>query len=327
MTDHHIHFWNLENLFDVNGSAHRPAWLQDELDNELAGWDATVLDRKIDRLAHIIRQMNNGAGPDLLGVCEVENEPVLQKLVDALAPLNRNYEVVHHDTSDNRGIDVAFIYDGDRFIADDQFGHVVRKRNATRDLFQVNFRSRAHDRRLVIIGNHWPSRSGGQYESAPYRAMAAETLSYWLSRIPEHLGEDTPILLMGDFNDEPFDRSVSEYLLGTHSERKVINAHRAPRMFNLAWRALGEGIGTHYYNNFPNVLDQMLVNKSILQGDGGFSLGNQGRARMQVDMFPDMVSTGYPDPIRHGRPSSASTFDPDGFSDHYPVSIVLSEAD
>lgn len=325
MTDHYIAFWNLENLFDVDGSAARPDWLQQRLAGELAGWDAQVLARKIDRLAHIITQLNGGAGPDLLGVCEVENINVLQQLVAALAPLNRNYDVVHHDTSDKRGIDVAFIYDADVFSAGDQFAHVVIKRNATRDLFQVNFRSVAHDRPLVIVGNHWPSRSGGQYESAPYRAMAAETLAYWITRIPEHLGDDVPVLLMGDFNDQPFDRSVTEYLLGTSSADKVRNANTAPRMFNLAWPALGEGIGTHYYNNFANVLDQMLANKSILRGDGGFSLGNGGNARMRVEMIPDMVSGGYPDPIRHGRPSSG--YDADGFSDHYPVSLVLTEED
>ena len=59
--------------------------------------------------------MNNDSGPDILGVCEVENKPVMDRLVTSLNSLNRNYKVAHHDCSDERGIDVAFIYDGDKF--------------------------------------------------------------------------------------------------------------------------------------------------------------------------------------------------------------------
>ena len=111
MPSYYVAFWNVENLFDVDGSPLRPEWLQRALARELAGWNAEVLDLKIGQLARIIRQMNGGAGPDVLGVCEVENEHVLRLLIDALALTTRDYDVAHADTSDERGIDVAFLFD------------------------------------------------------------------------------------------------------------------------------------------------------------------------------------------------------------------------
>jgi len=73
-----------------------------------------------------------------------------------------------------------------------------------------------------LIGNHWPARSAGQYLSEPYRMIAGETLSYYLDRIQDIRGEDTPIIVMGDFNDTPYDRSLTEYALSTVSKKKIM---------------------------------------------------------------------------------------------------------
>jgi len=154
MQEYHIAWWNLENLFDVDNSASRPAWLQKELKKELKGWDQAILARKISQLAKIIQQMNQGTGPDILGVCEVENKPVLDLLVNSLQPLGRNYDVAHHDTSDQRGIDVAFIYDKSKFDYEGQFFCTILKRTATRDIFQVNLKTIPGGNPLILIGNH-----------------------------------------------------------------------------------------------------------------------------------------------------------------------------
>ena len=113
MPDYYVAFWNLENLFDISTSPRRSDKLKRVLKKELKGWTVSILDRKIKQLASVITQMNQGAGPDILGVCEIENDHVMQKLVDALGPLARHYAIAHHDMSDNRGIDVGFIYDAD----------------------------------------------------------------------------------------------------------------------------------------------------------------------------------------------------------------------
>ena len=106
-------WWNLENLFDEENSLDRTDKVRRALGQSIVGWTPALRDRKISQLASVIVQMNDGAGPDLLGVCEVENRTVLNLLV---AELNarlpgRLYQVVHADTSDARGIDVAFLYD------------------------------------------------------------------------------------------------------------------------------------------------------------------------------------------------------------------------
>ena len=323
MQTYAVAFWNVENLFDVAGAPERPDWLAQRLRNELEGWTEDVLAKKIAQLARIIMDLNDGQGPDLLGVCEVENRSVLERLAGALAPLGRPYAVAHADTSDGRGIDVAFIYDQSRLTAGEQFSYVVLKRAATRDLFQVNFTTEA-GRELIAIGNHWPSRSGGVYESEPYRILAAETLSYWLSRIQEIKGEEAAVLVMGDFNDEPNDRSLTEYALSSRSLVKVLRA-RTPRLFNLMWPPMGERLGTYYYNFFPNVLDQFLVSRGLVQPEPAPPLRvASGSAR--IVMPPPMVSGGlYPDPLRFGRPSSPTTYNPGGYSDHYPISLTLEE--
>jgi hypothetical protein len=288
----------------------RPEWLQKNLAKELKGWDSEILGRKIEQLSSIIRQMNGGMGPDLLGLCEVENRPVLEKLVQSLASLGRQYEIAHHDTGDKRGIDVAFIYDGSKFTAQEQFFHVILKRSATRDIFQVNFRT-ADGREFIAIGNHWPSRSGGELESEPYRMTAGETLGYWMERIEE---------IKGDFNDEPFNRSITDYARAGNSDTKVRKA-QSPRLFNLMWPFLGQGLGSHYFNNFPNVLDQFWISKGIVDGRSGFSVEE---GSVKIEMFDPMVSPGsYPAPVRFGRPSEK--LNRAGFSDHYPVSVMLRE--
>jgi predicted extracellular nuclease len=317
MADHFVAFWNVENLFDVLDSPRRTEKLQRTLQGELTGWTQSVLDRKVRQLCSIIVQMNEGKGPDLLGVCEIENRYVLEALRDGLNALNRNYDIVHADAEDHRGIDVAFLYDRDVFTAQETFFHFIVKRYATRDLVQVNFQT-AQGNRFVVVGNHWPSRSSGQLESEPYRIIAGETLAYFHQRILEQLGDDTAVLAVGDFNDEPFNRSLVEYALADRQRRKVTQA-RNPKFFNLMWPIVGQGIGTHYYDNYANVLDQFLANAPLVTGSAGVEIRPD---TAKVLRFPEMVSSGYPGPIRFGRGSS---LDRDGFSDHYPIAVRVQE--
>lgn len=311
-------FWNLENLFDEEDSPRRTEKLQRTIGRELQGWNRSVLDRKVSQLGSIIRKMNDGKGPDLLGVCEVENRFALDLLVGALEPLSRNYAVAHADTEDRRGIDVAFIYDAALFSAAEQFSHYIVKRSATRDLFQVNFRT-AGGRLLIVIGNHWPARSGGVYASEPYRIMAGETLAYFHQRIEDIQGRDTAVLAMGDFNDEPHDRSLVDYAL-TDRIRKKVTLSRTPHFLNLMWPISGRGLGTHYYGNAPSVLDQFLASRGLLTGRSGFQILPDS---VQVLRFPEMVATGaYPVPVRFGR---GKALNPNGFSDHFPIAVQLKE--
>ncbi len=316
--DYYAAFWNVENLFDVANSPRRSEKLQRTLRGELSGWTEARLGRKISQLASIVRKMNEGRGPDLMGVCEVENDHVLQRLAASCSLPGRNYQVAHHDMSDNRGIDVAFLYDANLFSAELTFSHYVVKRTATRDLFQVNFRSAAGTL-LVVIGNHWPSRMGGRYETEPYRIMAGETLAYFHERIRQIHGTNVAVLAMGDFNDEPSDRALTNYALSHHMRAKVTRA-RSAKFLNLTWATMGSGQGTHYHDNTAAVLDQLLVSKGLLTGNSGFlALVDT----VEIVRFPEMTAAGtYPVPIRFGRGAASN---PDGYSDHFPIAMRLRE--
>ncbi|MFH2054848.1 MAG: endonuclease/exonuclease/phosphatase family protein [bacterium] len=327
MAEYFVAWWNVENLFDVEHSPNRPESIENKVGKDLAGWTQEILNKKIGQLVKIIRRLNGPAGPDLLGVCEVENRQVLEQLVNALNILNRNYGIVHVDSPDKRGIDVAFVYDKNKLAAHEQFNHFVMRRTATRDLFQVNFRTIPADKELRVIGNHWPSRSGGTLESEPYRQIAGETLSYWMQRIVEIAGQNAPVLIMGDFNDNPFDSSLLDYAQASNSSDKVKNAKSVPRLFNLMWPFCAQGIGSHYYDSSPDVLDQFLISRGVLTGEGGFSVKSnpEGKPQVKIEMVPEMMSGGVPDPIRFNLGGEADV-NLNGYSDHYPISLVLLES-
>ena len=176
MEHYHIAWWNLENLFDTQDSQLRPDWLQKELKKELKEWNQEILDCKIKQLSKIILKMNQERGPDILGVCEIENEHVLDLLIGSLSHSGQNYSVAHHDTSDGRGIDVAFIYDSDKFESEGQYFHVVLKRTATRDLFQVNLKNFS----WKCVDSYWKSLA---FQEGRYYAF--RTISHYCSRNSE----------------------------------------------------------------------------------------------------------------------------------------------
>ncbi|MCB0459306.1 MAG: hypothetical protein KDC74_04720 [Flavobacteriaceae bacterium] len=327
MESHSISWWNLENLFDIENSPRRSQFLNDNLSGELQGWTQPVLDKKIDNLSSIIGKMNNNNGPDVLGVCEVENDHVLQLLVDKLnSQLNRNYAFSIVDGTDKRGIDTALIFDQNKYqIGQETYTLRITKRNSTRDLFQVHLTTNSGNM-LVIILNHWPSRSGGVFESEPYRIMVAENLAFWTERIHEEIGSDVSILLMGDFNDNPFDRSLISYLLSSNNKKKVINA-RNKYFYNLMYKFMDTGFGTHVYGSEVNVLDQFLVSKNIISQSNNHPFKVEkvnGEYSVDIVSFPEMISGDYSKAVRFSRPNKGD-FNPQGFSDHLPISITLLE--
>ena len=325
----YVAWWNLENLFDEENApvARRSEKVARAIGRDIEGWTPQLRDRKIAQLASVIAQMNNGAGPDLLGVCEVENRFVLDLLaatVTAIVP-GRSYQVVHADTDDDRGIDVAFLYDPTRLTvptADAVFFHVVMRRNATREIVQVNFTTNSAGRTWAVFGNHWPSRSGGQAESEGYRDIAGETLAYFHERVLEVHGPDTPILAMGDFNDEPFNTSLVTHALSTRQRQKVINADTVPRLWNLMWPPAGVPEGTFYFDNEPNVLDQFLVNKNMAVQDAAIAIKPD---TVKVLIFDGMSTGAYHIPRIFG--GMGKDVDEDGYSDHFPIGVEVMEDD
>ena len=340
MANHFVAFWNLENLFAPEGFVDREPWVADRLENDLKGWTRALFDTKIDQLASIIRQMNGTQGPDILGVCEVENAFVLQQLTGRLNRQinNRSYAVAHADsTEDRRGIDTAFVFDSSKYTVDPNsiFSHFVMRRTGTRDITQVTFTTqRGTD--LIVLCNHWPSRSGGTYESRGYRMTAGETLSYWLNRIWEEKGNDIPVIAMGDFNDDPFDESLQVHAQATRERGDVERATKVGRFYNLAWRYLEQQgqdqngnprllHGTLYFKGKGNVFDQLLVSRGLLIQENPITVMEE---TARIEIFPEMVDHRVSHgPIRFGLPrgNTAENVNTGGFSDHFPVSVVLQE--
>lgn len=321
MPNINIAWWNLENLFN-HETAIRDDELKSKLKAELKGWTAKVRNKKISQLVSIIELMFNGDGPALLGVCEVENEAVMEKLANAISIPGRNYSVVSHESDDARGIDTSFIIDTNELTVVSTDHQVVVKRSATRDLFWVRLSINATGTEFVAVANHWPSRSAGQYSSEPFRILAGETHAFIISRLlDKDQGGDKnlPIISMGDYNDEPFNRSLQEYTLGTRDPGRV-RYSKSGHMLNLMWPLMqGHDPGTYLFGSNWNMLDQFLVSYGMLR------TASQVRvSRDSVNIFkPEILKASGGKPRKFSRPSAKKGADLDGYSDHFPITVEL----
>jgi endonuclease/exonuclease/phosphatase family metal-dependent hydrolase len=309
-----IAWWNLENCFDHEGAPRDPM-LKATLKNELKGWTAAIRDRKLQQLGSIIELMFDGQGPDLLGVCEVESEAMLARLAQNIHLPQREYRVVSHASHDARGIDISFLVDR-KVLTPSKPGHqVVVKRTATRDIFWVELQIKPDGPSFWAIGNHWPSRSGDQYASEPFRMLTGETLAYVVS----HMLDEDPhrrIVAMGDFNDEPFNRSMQEYLLGTRDPGRV-RYSRSGHLLNLMWPLLsGNDPGTFIFDSDWNMLDQFLVSREMMFKNSALHAPQDG---VSVFRPPQMVGPSGR-PRAFGRPARRN-LDQDGYSDHFPITL------
>jgi hypothetical protein len=321
MPNLNIAWWNLENLFD-HETAPRDDELKSKIAKELKGWTAGIRDKKISQLASVIKLMFNGDGPALLGVCEVENETVLGKLSNAINIPGRNYSVVSHASPDARGIDTSFIIDTNELTVVSTDHQVVVKRSATRDIFWTRLRVNATGAEFVTVANHWPARSAGQYSSEPFRILTGETHSYIISQLlDEDFGGDKhlPILSMGDFNDEPFNRSMQEYLLGTRDPGRV-RYSRSGHMLNLMWPLMqGHDPGTYLFGSDWNMLDQFLVTYGMLRTASDVRVDHDS-----ISIFkPNILKASSGKPRKFSRPSAKKGADQNGYSDHFPILLEL----
>lgn len=166
---------------------------------------------------------------------------------------------------------------------------------------------------LVLVGNHWPSRSGGTIESAPYRMMAGENLAYFHQRIVDENNENIPIIAMGDFNDEPFDKSLADYALSVRAANSLKRA-KNPKFYNLMWPLMGQGLGTHHYGGEFSMLDQFMISKGLFFGNSKVTY-KKNSAAIESGLFSKKK------PDRFGRPSSK--LNRDGYSDHFPISMIM----
>jgi len=306
-----VGFYNLENLFDTEDD---PAVDDAEFTPEGKNrWTPQRLERKLGNMARAIRAMNNARGPDLLGVCEVENRAVLERLVNEFLPKGE-FDIAHRDSPDGRGIDVAVIYRRSIFALRSITMHRVDLGSGarpTRDIMEATFERGGQT--VTMMVNHWPSRVGGENESAPRRAVAARVAAGVIDSLVA-LNPKADIILVGDLNDYPGDPSVHDLL----DARGWADGERfTHRMINTAAPlAEVDTIGTHYYAKHWVVLDQVML------APGG---ATDGAGLVMVEtceqpFHPDFLRDRKADPVV--LPPYRTFKGPifiGGYSDHFPV--------
>lgn len=257
-----IAFWNVENLFDTLDDPN----INDEefLPSSKSEWSDQRFQTKIKNLEEAIASMNNGRGPDFLGLCEVENLFVLEILTSG-ALKKFNYGIVHEDSPDRRGIDVAMLYKKSKFNFISKKSKEVNlpTKYPTRLLLTAKFKVGRDS--LVFSVNHWPSRRGGEDESEKNRIEAASTLKNFL----HENYTDEKIIIMGDFNDEPNNVSITNFLTAEKYSCENVNP-KQKSFFNLASKKHEEGTGSYKYRDDWNMIDQIIVSSNLLSGKTQF---------------------------------------------------------
>lgn len=309
-----IVFYNVENLFDTDDD---PLTRDEEfLPEGEKRWTYERYWRKVVRIYQVITAIGEGDMPALVGLCEIENRKVLEKLVYG-TPLNRYpYRIVHQDSPDPRGIDVALIYRADYFQPDsaEWLPVALPDGSKTRDVLHVRG-VLWNEFPVHIYVNHWPSRYGGVVASQARRLAAASVLKRSLEEVS--LDEHQPnIIIMGDFNDEPGDLSLKRI---TSLKNPHDDDH--PLIINLSDSKAGLNVkGTIKHQGAWSVFDQVLVSSSLIAGNNGLNLSVKYAEAYGGEFLlePDETYVGtkpyrtYLGPGYHG-----------GFSDHLPVSVLI----
>ncbi|NQU45516.1 MAG: endonuclease/exonuclease/phosphatase family protein [Chlorobium sp.] len=262
-TERLIMWWNIENLFDTiddpstNDSDFTPSGK--------LHWTEKKLNLKQMRIAFVISAIEKHPDyrrfPDIIAVCEVENEAVWKDTMAKVHPAH--YRTVHHDSPDLRGIDVALAYNPKTLTLTGMKAYSVPlEGRPTRDVLVAGFMAGNHPLHLVL--NHWPSRSFDTQWTEKKR-IAAAAVARAITDSLLHKNSHADIIVMGDFNDEPGDRSLKETLSSSFSREKVM---RKPDTYLYNCWDGHEGEGSYRYRGHWEQIDQMLVSSGMLDKRG-----------------------------------------------------------
>lgn len=248
-----IGFYNVENLFDTIDN---PKTLDEEFTpNSKKKYTSKIYNEKLNHLTKVITAFPEGA-PAILGLCEVENKSVVEDLAQKIGA---NYQVAHIESKDIRGIDNALMYNSSVFKLESQVAIPITFEFdpdlKTRGILHVT--GILFDEKVHIFVNHWPSRRGGRVMSNPNRMVAASTLRKAVDKILA-TDQNANIIIMGDFNDEPFNSSIREALQAD----SLIACRNG--LYNSSHYLKALGLGSYNYKGNWNVLDQIIVSKALL---------------------------------------------------------------
>lgn len=306
--------YNVENLFDCRHDSLKND--HEFLPESVRGWSFSRYSQKLTNIAKVILAAGGEQVPDLVGLCEIENEHCVKGLV-RYSPLREvGYKYVITQSPDERGIDVALLYQPQTFrllakrvisISSEKI-----KRRPTRDILHVTGKVVSGDT-LDVFVCHMPSRSGGEKETEPYRLFTSGFLRRAADSIMV-IRQSPNVIVMGDFNDYPENRALVEVLGAVKPEGKLHSCG----LYNLM---AGKPGGTYRFRGEWGMLDQMIVN--------GFLLGENPRIHTayeeaQVLRFPFLLE----EDERYGGDMPFRTYKgmryQGGYSDHLPLLLKLS---
>ena len=317
---HTIAFYNVENLFDTINDVNK----NDEASPimEIKFNRSEIYNKKVNNMASVIADIGTDLvkkSPSIVGLCEVENRNVIEDLLKDKNLKDKNYEIIHYDSPDERGIDVAMIYNEDVFKITSTKSHELiiydnksSKRNYTRDQLVVS--GLLEGELIHLIVNHWPSRSGGEERSRAGRMAAAELNKKIIDSLQGKY-KDAKIITMGDFNDDPHDDSMKKIL----NAKKHIKDVKENGIYNPMETILSDqGIGTNAYRDVWQLFDQILVSKPFLNKNyNSYQFYKAGVFNKSYLINKSGRYKGYP-----FRSFSWGSFT-GGYSDHLPPYIYL----
>jgi len=313
-----VAFYNLENLFDTLDTPDKNDFeYTPEGPNK---WDTKKYNTKLERMSEVIAQIGadiTKTAPAVIGVSEIENRKVLEDLVNMPLLKPYNFDIVHYESPDKRGVDVALLYQKS----------ILKVENTTSSTLKIKERDDFFTRdQLVVSGtidgekfhfivNHWPSRSGGEKTSRPLRNSAAD-LTRSLADSIMLTDPNAKIIIMGDLNDDPSNESLLKHL----KAKKTVEETKPGDLYNAMYDLYLKGIGTLAYRDAWNIFDQLVLSYPLInKEETGFKLY---KTRVfDKDFLKNETGRykGYPKRTHAGGVYQA------GYSDHFPVYLFLTK--
>ncbi len=304
-----IAFYNLENLFDTIND---PETLDDNFTPKgRKAWNTKRYKRKLNKLGNVIAQLGadrSHFSPAIIGVVEVENQTVLTDLVATNYLKKHHYGIVHYDSPDERGIDVALLYKKELFklLHSETFPLYLEGKNGDRDYTRdvLLVKGNLNGELIYVLVNHWPSRRSGEDKTEGKRIKAAELNSFIVEKINSET-ENAKIIIMGDFNDDPSNVSVKKHLVNN-------------TFYNPMERLINTGNGTLNYKKTWHLFDQIIFSKNFFNKEVGT------HSFKYAEVFDRYFLKEWKGKYK-GNPfrTYIGKWYQGGFSDHFPVYVYL----
>ncbi len=310
--------YNVENLFDCRHDSLKNDY--EFMPDAIRHWTYSKYKKKLDNIARVITAVGRWSPPALVALCEVENDSVMRDLTQRSILREGGYQYAMTNSPDQRGIDVALLYQRGVFkLLSTQSIRIMPGRHKefhpTRDILHVCGLLPDKDS-LDVVVCHLPSRSGGEKQSEPYRIIVAGVLKNIVDSIMQ-IRVTPRILIMGDFNDYPNNKSIRQ-VLGAKAPSHNMNEVQSKQLYHLlAQKAADDDeFGSYKFQGEWGLLDHIIVSGSLLNKDSSFHTDPS-----KADVFHDSFI--LTDDERNGGKQPFRTYQGmkyiGGYSDHLPV--------